>query len=55
MKISEVCSDITMCKELLNKLEKAVQSGKLTPTTAHAIIVKVNDYLDILEVELDNQ
>ena len=53
MKISEVFDDINMCRELLNRLEKAVQNGKLTPMTAHAIIVKVNDYLDILEEELE--
>ncbi len=54
MRISDVCRDIDKCKEILDRLEQSVQNGKISTMTAHAITVKVNEYLEILESELDN-
>lgn len=54
MKISETIKDLELCKVLIDKIENKVKEGKLTPTTAHAVVVKINDYLDILEKELEN-
>ena len=53
LSIDTVIKDLNDCNELLDKLESAFREGKLTTKTTHAILVKVNDYLSLVEQELN--
>ena len=49
----DVFEDIKLCDKLLDKVKEALKTGRLSPITAHAIIVKINDYLDLISEDID--
>ena len=47
--------ELEKCLCLLDKLAEAIKRGRVPANTAHAILVRVNDYLNILEDEEVNE
>ncbi len=47
--------ELEKCLYLLDKLAEAVKRGRVPTNTAHAILVRVNDYLNILDDEESNK